>query len=216
MLRPRRLALTFRRVARSLAQSPAAHAAGADQQGRVSLGELLHLHGQQSLAVLLLVLALASMLPVAGVGSLLGLVMLVVARRWSRQQAQLALPERLVQLRLTARWSQRSLQALTWLYATASRLLRQRFTALCEPRYAGFWGLWIALMGFIIFLPVPLGNLVCGSSLVLLSLGWMFRDGLALLLSAALGTGGIGLAAGMGWVVMRAAMAGSDWVSNLF
>lgn len=216
MLRPRRLALAFRRAARSLAQSPDAGDATPDQHGRVSLGELLHLHGQQSLAVLLLVLALASMLPVAGVGSLLGLVMLVLARRWARQDAPVDLPERLVQVRLTARWSQRSLQTLTWLYATASRLLRQRFTALCEPRYAGFWGLWIALMGFIIFLPIPMGNVVCGSSLVLLSLGWMFRDGLALLLSAAVGTGGIGLAAGMGWVATRAVMAGSDWVSTLF
>ncbi len=213
MLRPRRLALVFRRAARSLAE---ADSVGPDQQGRVSLGELLQLHGQQSLAVLLLVMSLFSMLPLAGVGSVLGLLMLVLAQRWRRQEHEIQLPDKLVQLRLTARWSQRSLQALTWLYATASRLLRERLTALCEPRFAGFWGLWIAVMAIIIFLPVPLGNLVCGSSLVLLSLGWMFRDGLALLLSAAVGTGGIGLTVGVGWVAVRALLAGGDWLQRLF
>ncbi len=213
MLRPRRLALVFRRAARSLADE---NSVAPDQQGRVSLGELLQLHGQQSLAVLLLVSALCSMLPVAGVGSVLGLLMLVLAHRWRRQEHGIQLPDKLVQLRLTARWSQRSLQALTWLYATASRLLRERLTALCEPRFAGFWGLWIAVMAIIIFLPVPLGNLVCGSSLVLLSLGWMFRDGLVLLLSAAVGTGGIGLTVGVGWVAVRALLAGGDWLQRLF
>lgn len=213
MLRPRRLALVFRRAARSLAE---ADSVGPDQQGRVSLGELLQLHGQQSLAVLLLVMSLFSMLPLAGVGSVLGLLMLVLAQRWRLQEHEIQLPDKLVQLRLTARWSQRSLQALTWLYATSSRLLRERLTALCEPRFAGFWGLWIAVMAIIIFLPVPLGNLVCGSSLVLLSLGWMFRDGLALLLSAAVGTGGIGLTVGVGWVAVRALLAGGDWLQRLF
>jgi hypothetical protein len=213
VLRPRRLALVFRRAARSLAE---ADSVAPDQQGRVSLGELLHLHGQQSLAVLLLVMSLVSMLPLAGVGSVLGLLMLVLAQRWRRQEHEIQLPDKLVQLRLTARWSQRSLQALTWLYATSSRLLRERLTALCEPRFAGFWGLWIAVMAIIIFLPIPLGNLVCGSSLVLLSLGWMFRDGLALLLSAAVGTGGIGLTVGVGWVAVRALLAGGDWLQRLF
>ena len=213
MLRPRRLALVFRRAARSLAE---AESVAPDQQGRVSLGELLQLHGQQSLAVLLLVMSLFSMLPLAGVGSVLGLLMLVLAQRWRLQEHEIQLPDKLVQLRLTARWSQRSLQALTWLYATSSRLLRERLTALCEPRFAGFWGLWIAVMAIIIFLPVPLGNLVCGSSLVLLSLGWMFRDGLALLLSAAVGTGGIGLTVGVGWVAVRALLAGGDWLQRLF
>lgn len=213
MLRPRRLALVFRRAARSLADE---NSVAPDQQGRVSLGELLQLHGQQSLAVLLLVSALCSMLPVAGIGSVLSLLMLVLAQRWRRQEHEIQLPDKLVQLRLTARWSQRSLQALTWLYATASRLLRERLTALCEPRFAGFWGLWIAVMAIIIFLPVPLGNLVCGSSLVLLSLGWIFRDGLALLLSAAVGTGGIGLTVGVGWVAGRALLASGDWLQRLF
>lgn len=213
MLRPRRLALVFRRAARSLADE---NSVAPDQQGRVSLGELLQLHGQQSLAVLLLVSSLCSMLPVAGIGSVLSLLMLVLAQRWRRQEYEIQLPDKLVQLRLTARWSQRSLQALTWLYATASRLLRERLTVLCEPRFAGFWGLWIAVMAIIIFLPIPLGNLVCGSSLVLLSLGWMFRDGLALLLSAAVGTGGIGLTMGVGWVAVRALLASGDWLQRLF
>ena len=212
-IRPRRLASEFRRMARSLAQTDDVMS---DQAGRVSLGELLHLHGQQSLSVMLMVMSLCCMLPLAGVGSVLGLLMLALARRWHLQDQSFELPQRLVQLRLTPRWSQRSLLALTWLYATASNLLRERLTLLSEQRFAGLWGLWIATMAIIIFLPVPLGNLVCGGSLVLLSLGWMFRDGVVLLLSALLGSSGIGLTVGLGWVGIRAVYAGSDWLARLF
>lgn len=41
--------------------------------------------------------------------------------------------------------------------------------------------------GFVIFLPLPFGNVLPAISLVLLCLGWMFRDGLALLGSALVG-----------------------------
>ena len=212
-LRPRRLASVFRRTARSLARAPELES---DQSGRVSLGELLHLHGRQPLSVLLLVLSLGCMLPLAGIGSVLGVVMLALAARWHSQERPFELPQKLVQLRLTPRWSQRCLLALTWLYGMASRLLRERLTLLSEQRYAGLSGIWIATMAVIIFLPVPLGNIVCGSSLVLLSLGWMFRDGVALLLSALLGSAGLGWTVGLGWMGGRALFAGSDWLAHLF
>lgn len=128
----------------------------------------------------------------------------------------MALPPKLVQFRLNPLWSQRSLLALTWLYGMASRLLRTRLTQVSEQRYAGMWGIWIAIMAIIIFLPVPLGNVICGSSLVLLSLGWMFRDGVALLLSALLGSVGIGLTVGLSWIGGRVLFAGSDWPAQLF
>jgi hypothetical protein len=58
-------------------------------------------------------------------------------------------------------------------------------------------------MGLVIFLPLPLGNVLPALSLILLSLGWMFRDGLALLLSCAIG------AAALAYVVWL-----WEWVSN--
>ena len=100
-----------------------------------------------------------------------------------------ALPQRLGRLRLDETWSRRCLHGLAWLYTTAGRCLRARWTLLCHPRTGPWWGVWIALMGVVIFLPLPFGNVLPSISLVLLSLGWMFRDGLALLASAVVGSG---------------------------
>jgi hypothetical protein len=44
-------------------------------------------------------------------------------------------------------------------------------------------------MAAVIFIPLPFGNVLPAISLVLLSLGWMFRDGLALLLACVAGAG---------------------------
>ena len=59
-------------------------------------------------------------------------------------------------------------------------------------------------MGLVIFVPLPLGNVLPSLSLVLLSLGWMFRDGLALVLSAATGLAGVAYGVSMGHLAVQA------------
>jgi hypothetical protein len=49
------------------------------------------------------------------------------------------------------------------------------------------WGAWIALMAALVFIPMPLGNVLPAVSLVMLSLGWMTRDGVALMLAGMAG-----------------------------
>lgn len=80
----------------------------------------------------------------------------------------------------------------------------------------------MGLMGLVIFVLLPLVNVLPSLSLVLLSLGWMFRDGLALVLSAATGLAGLayGLAmAHLAWVwitpyidLSRAVVWLQDWL----
>ena len=154
---------------------PFRHAA---QSGdRLSLSDLLDLHGEASPAVLLLVLSVLCVLPVYGVGTALSFAILAMAWRWgalTRGGTGLGtgLSDRLGQLSLNETWSRRCLHGLAWMYATAGRCLRTRWTALCHPRTGPWWGLWIALMGLVIFLPLPFGNVLPSISLVLLSLGW--------------------------------------------
>jgi hypothetical protein len=69
---------------------------------------------------------------------------------------------------------------------------------------------WIALMGVVIFLPLPLGNLLPSLSLILLSLGWMFRDGVALLLSTAAGVAAVAYVVSL-WQLVTQAL-GQTWV----
>jgi len=171
---------------------------------RLSLRELLQLHGEQSGAVLLMLMALLSTVPIAGAGTVLSLGIFALAWAWLRGRDSLHLPERLAGLTLNETWTRRCLHWLAWTYERAERCLRPRWQALSHARTRFWWALWIALMAALIFLPLPLGNVLPGTSLMLLSLGWLFRDGLALLLSAATGAVGVGYAVSVGHLVFAA------------
>lgn len=179
---------------------------------RLSLRELVQLHGDGSGAVLLMLMALLSTLPVAGAGTVLSLGIFALAWAWLRGRDSLALPERLAALQLNATWTRRCLHSLAWTYERAEGWLRPRWTALCHARTRSGWALWIALMALLIFLPLPLGNVLPGTSLMLLSLGWLFKDGLALLLSAATGMAGVGYAISVGHLAFAAWQHAGAWI----
>lgn len=179
-------------------------AAGDSTDLRLSLRELLHLHGEGSGAVLLMLMALLSTLPVAGAGTVLSLGIFALGWAWLCGRDNLQLPDRLAALTLNETWTRRCLHSLAWTYERAECWLRPRWPALCHARTRGGWALWIGLMALLIFLPLPLGNVLPGTSLMLLSLGWLFRDGLALLLSAATGLVGVGYALSVGHLAFAA------------
>ena len=179
---------------------------------RLTLRELLQLHGEASGAVLLMVMALLSTLPVAGAGTVLSLGIFALAWAWLRGRDSLQLPEKLAAVQLNEIWTRRCLHSLAWTYERAERWLRPRWTGLSHASTRVWWALWIALMAALIFLPLPLGNLLPGTSLMLLSLGWLFRDGLALLLSAATGAVGVGYAVSVGHLALAAWQHAGAWI----
>jgi hypothetical protein len=164
------------------------------EQARLSLAELMALHGAASSHVLLLLMALLTLVPLAGAGNVLGVGMLLIAWAWWHQREAVQLPSKVGAVRLNARWSRRCLGVLLWLYQAAARFLRPRWTGLLHPWTRYGWSLWIAMMVAVIYLPLPLGNVLPSLSLVLMSLGWMFRDGLALLLSTLFGASALAYA----------------------
>lgn len=179
---------------------------------RLSLRELLQLHGEASGAVLLMLMALLSTAPIAGAGTVLSFGLFALAWAWLRGRDSLQLPEKLAVLRLNETWTRRCLHGLAWTYERAERWLRPRWTTLSHARTRFGWALWIALMALLIFLPLPLGNVLPGTSLMLLSLGWLFRDGLALLLSAATGAAGVGYAVSVGHLAFAAWQHAGAWI----
>lgn len=187
-------------------------AAGDGGSIRLSLRELLHLHGEASGAVLLMLMALLSTLPIAGAGTVLSLGILALAWAWLRGHDTLPLPDPLGRLTLNETWTRRCLHGLAWTYERADRWLRPRWSALSHARSRFWWALWIALMAALIFLPLPLGNVLPGTSLMLLSLGWLFRDGIALLLSAAAGAAGVGYAISVGHLAFAAWQHLGTWI----
>lgn len=161
----------------------------------INLQELLRLHGEASTAVVLMLLSITTVLPMAGVGTVLSFAIFALAWRWAQHQETTTLPQRLGNLTLNVLWTRRCLHALAWIYSQADRRLKPRWPALTHDRTRPAWAAWIAVMGFVIFLPIPFGNVLPSLSLVCFSLGWMFRDGLALVMSAALGVSALALMA---------------------
>lgn len=173
---------------------------GEQAQG-LSLGDLLHLHGQANMPVLLIVLALITTLPVAGAGMVFSLGIMAWAWRWFRRQESLSGLGRFEGLQMSPRAAIRSLRWLAWIYLFAMRSLRPRWVWLHSMRLRWFWSVWVVLMALIIFLPIPLGNLFPAVSLLMFGLGLLTRDGLMLVLSLLLGLAGLSaLVAAAGWL----------------
>lgn len=171
------------------------------QEGEpLSLEQLLAMHGQATMGVLLILLALITTVPVAGAGMLFSLGILAWAWRWARQQDAPALP-RLRALKLHPQAAYRVLRSLAWIYSFAQRWSRPRWHGLQSPQLRWPWAVWVALMALIIFLPIPFGNVFPAVSLLLFGLGLLTRDGLMLLASLVLGLAGLGvLVAAGGWL----------------
>lgn len=184
----RALVATLRLAARPVV-APLSKPAGSPEPAglRLSLAELLRLHGDASGPAPMLLLAVLATLPIAGAGMVLSLGIFLLSWAWLRGMDNMPLPERLGRVTLSAVWTRRYLHGLAWIYEQAERLLRPRWIVLSNRRLRPAWGIWIALMAALIFIPLPLGNVLPAVSLGLLSLGWMFRDGLALLLAGVAG-----------------------------
>lgn len=151
--------------------------AGDASRDRIAVGDLLTVLGDRALAAMLLVFALPNVVPAPpGLSALLGAPLLFLA-------AQLAfgrppwLP-RLIAKRSMARTHFASLvgRAAPWL-ARAERLLRPRLGVLARPPLEYAIGFVCLLLALILFLPIPLGNMLPALGICLLALGILERDG---------------------------------------
>jgi hypothetical protein len=153
------------------------------------------------MAVLLIVLALITTIPVAGTGTVFSFAIMVWAWRWVRQREGMQGIGRLDFLQISPAAASRSLRWLAWMYLFAHRRLRPRWALLYASSMRWFWALWVLLMALIIFLPIPFGNLFPAVSLLMLGLGLLTRDGLMLVLSLLLGLAGLtALILAGGWI----------------
>ena len=225
------LAHIFRDAAKEAAQlpthTPAADAnadvSGSTVQGKtnpgtagtVSLQELLQMHGDASTAVVLMLLALFTTLPIAGVGTILSLAIFALAWRWARYRETTTVHGQIGAIRLSPRWTGRTLGFLAWMYEQADRLLSPRMLALSSHATRPWWALWICVMGVIIFLPIPFGNILPSFSLVALSLAWMFRDGIALLVSLAIGSAALVFSVVFGQLAWLMVVRASQWLMGV-
>ena len=163
----------------------------------VALSHLADVHGSAARGTLLVLLSAPCVLPVPGVGNVLGIGLLLLALAMWRGQASHQLPGRVAGWQMPSHWAQRVLGLLARFYGLASRWSRERLPQLVDGHQP-----WLApkvgLMGALIFLPIPFGNVLPALALSLLGLGLVFRDGLAVLLALLAGASAVAYTTGLG------------------
>ena len=170
-------------------------------QDRVSVAQLANLHGAAARGTLMVLLAAPCMLPMPGVGTVLGLGLAMMALAMWRGQTGAGLPLRVAGFQMSGRWAGRVLGLLAHFYELASKLSRSRLHALSGAGRQGGLAAMTGVMAVLIILPIPFGNVLPALALMLLGLGLVYRDGVAVLLAigtaaaALLYTATLGLAA---------------------
>jgi hypothetical protein len=184
-------------------------AAAAIQDERVSMRAMAQAHGPEAQGTVLLLLAMPCLLPVPGVGTVLGLGMAALAVAMWRGHGAPCLPQRVASLELPRHWAQRVLVGLASVYALAGRYARARLSHLAMSGRRSATALAVGLMAAIVVLPIPFGNLLPAVALVLIGLGLVFRDGLAVILGLLMS--GVALVATTG-LLLVAWVWGSEWI----
>ncbi|MDO9315073.1 MAG: exopolysaccharide biosynthesis protein [Burkholderiaceae bacterium] len=184
-------------------------AAAAIQDERVSMRAMAQAHGPEAQGSLLLLLAMPCLLPVPGVGTVLGLGMAALAVAMWRGHCAPCLPQRMAELELPRHWAQRVLVGLASAYALAGRHARARLSHLAISGRRSATALAVGLMATIVVMPIPFGNLLPAVALVFIGLGLVFRDGVAVILGLLMS--GVALAATTG-LLLIAWTWGSEWI----
>ena len=184
-------------------------AAAAMQEERVSMQAQAQAHGPEAHGTLLLLMAMPCLLPVPGVGTVLGLGMAALAVAIWRGHCAPCLPQRVAELELPRHWAQRVLVGLASAYAVAGRHAKARLSHLASVGRRSATALAVGLMAAIVVMPIPFGNVLPALALMFIGLGLVFRDGVAVVLG--LVVSGVALVATTG-LVLTAWAWGSEWL----
>jgi hypothetical protein len=152
---------------------------------RVSMQALAHAHGPEAHGTLLLLMAAPCLLPVPGVGTVLGVGMAALAVAMWQGQAGPALPRRVAEFEMSRQWAQRVLGLLASTYALAGRYAKARLSHLAHADRRPWLAAVIGLMALIVVLPIPFGNVLPALAMMLIGLGLVFRDGVAVVIGLA-------------------------------
>ena len=177
-------------------------------QDRVSVAQLANLHGAAAQGTLMVLLAAPCMLPMPGVGTVLGLGLAMMAQAMWRGQTGAGLPLRVAGFQMSGRWAGRVLGLLAHFYELASKLSRRRLHGrLSSAGLQGGLAAMTGVMAVLIILPIPFGNVLPALALMLLGLGLVYRDGVAVLLAIGTALGALLYTATLGLALWALGLA---------
>lgn len=176
---------------------------------RVPFGELVAAMRNRAFGVLFLLLGLPNCLPMPpGVPMLLGIMLALVAAQMLIGRDELWLPGWLARRGLARRDLQRVVRRSEPWIRRLERLAKPRYYLLSSAPARRVVGAVGVVLGLALLLPIPLiGNIPLGIPICILGLGLIERDGLVILAGYVATVLGIGVMAGLGWLIWQGAVA---------
>ena len=183
-------------------------AVAADQtRQRVSVADLFEILSHRAFGALMLIFAAPNVFPTPpGVSSFLAAPLLLLATQLALSRPAPWLP-RLIADRSVSREDFASIvdKALPWL-GRAERLLKPRLSFLTRPPFEQGVAVVCLLLAVVLFLPIPLGNVLPAMAISLFSLAILERDGFAALSAAVVTAVSIIVAWGVIYAVVKSAL----------
>lgn len=177
---------------------------------RPTLGEVLAHLGNRAPGFLLLVLAIPAIVPTPGIpaGMVFGTVLALVALQMIVGRDHLGVPGWLGRRRVRRATVDSVIDKATPLVERVERRLRARYPTLTRHGVLRPLGVFVLVMGVLIALPIPFGNTLPGLAILVIALGLIAGDGLAVLAGLGLGAVAAGvsvaLVAGTYWTITAA------------
>ncbi|KZC97666.1 exopolysaccharide biosynthesis protein [Oceanibaculum pacificum] len=161
----------------------------ANASGRISVANLLTVFGERAFGALILVFAgLAALpIPIPGITALLGAPLVFLAGQLMLGHPHPWLPAVIADRSLATADFRKAVDRMRPYLLRAETFLKPRYLALTGPQAERLLGAVILVLAVIIFLPIPLGNMLPAIAVSVLALGLLERDGLAILIGLAIG-----------------------------
>jgi hypothetical protein len=173
------------------------------QGERVSIHDIKNSLGRRSFGLMLLVLAIPNSLPIVGipgVSTVTGLPLLLIAGQMMLGYEHIWLPKWISKRDFSREGFLSLIEKIAPWLNKIERLMKPRWPWLIKGKIEHFLAAVCVLMAFLLILPIPLGNLPPGFSLLLISLGMVEKDGVCVAAGLAMSVFSIFYLQGLIWV----------------
>jgi hypothetical protein len=183
------------------------------ERERISIGDLLHALEHRAIGALMFIFAVPNAIPVPpGVSAVLGAPLIFLSFQLMLGQRPW-LPRLITDRSLSRVDFEKVINlAAPWL-AKAERLMRPRLSMLARPPAEYLVGAVCLLLSIILFLPIPLGNMLPAFTICVLALGVLERDGVWVVIGLACAVAAVLIVWG---VVLALAWSAFFVLSSLF
>lgn len=180
--------------------------ASAQDKERVAISDLLEALRHRALGALIFIFAVPNALPMPpGVSAILGAPLLFLTFQLMVGM-QPWLPKLITDRSLSRVDFERVVNTVSPWLAKAEAIMRPRVTFLARPPSVNIVGLISLVLAIILFLPIPLGNMLPSVALAIMSLGLLERDGVWIVIGLVTAVLSVVIVWGVVWGLVFAAL----------